>query len=42
MILESTIYVHDDSKFRICYEEIFRPVVTIIPFDTEEEVLELI
>ncbi len=39
--LEPTIYVHDDPKSRICQEEIFGPVVTIIPFDTEEEALQI-
>ncbi|MFC7366653.1 MULTISPECIES: aldehyde dehydrogenase [Bhargavaea] len=39
--LEPTIYVHEDPKARICQEEIFGPVVTIIPFDTEEEALEI-
>ena len=39
--LEPTIYVHDDPKSRICQEEIFGPVVTIIPFDTEEEALHI-
>lgn len=37
--LEPTIYVHDNPRSRICQEEIFGPVVTIIPFDTEEEAL---
>ena len=32
--LEPTIYVHDNPRSRICQEEIFGPVVTIIPFDT--------
>ncbi|WP_156291362.1 aldehyde dehydrogenase [Oceanobacillus salinisoli] len=39
--LEPTIYVHDNPKSRICQEEIFGPVVTIIPFDTEEEALQI-
>lgn len=37
--LEPTIYLQEDPKARICQEEIFGPVVTIIPFDTEEEAL---
>ncbi|AXF56781.1 aldehyde dehydrogenase [Salicibibacter kimchii] len=39
--LEPTIYVHDNPKARICQEEIFGPVVTILPFDTEEEALDI-
>ncbi|SFD42566.1 aminomuconate-semialdehyde/2-hydroxymuconate-6-semialdehyde dehydrogenase [Lentibacillus persicus] len=39
--LEPTLYIHDDSKSRICQEEIFGPVVTLIPFDTEEEALQI-
>ncbi|WP_028782155.1 aldehyde dehydrogenase [Thalassobacillus devorans] len=39
--LEPTIYVHENSKARICQEEIFGPVVTVIPFDTEEEALHI-
>ncbi|WP_138419585.1 aldehyde dehydrogenase [Aquibacillus sediminis] len=37
--LEPTIYLHEDPDARICQEEIFGPIVTIIPFDTEEEAL---
>lgn len=37
--LQPTIYTHDNHKARICQEEIFGPIVTIIPFDTEEEAL---
>ncbi|WP_179152019.1 aldehyde dehydrogenase [Oceanobacillus senegalensis] len=39
--LEPTIYVHNNPKSRICQEEIFGPVVTLIPFDTEEEALQI-
>ncbi len=39
--LEPTIYVQENSKSRICQEEIFGPIVTIIPFDTEEEALKI-
>lgn len=39
--LEPTIYVQENPQARICQEEIFGPVVTIIPFDTEEEALEI-
>lgn len=37
--LEPTVYYHQDHTARICQEEIFGPIVTIIPFDTEEEAL---
>ncbi|BAQ10978.1 betaine-aldehyde dehydrogenase [Bacillus sp. OxB-1] len=36
-----TIYVHEDSNAKICQDEIFGPVVTIIPFETEEEALRI-
>lgn len=39
--LEPTIYLQEDSNARICQEEIFGPIVTIIPFDTEEEALSI-
>ncbi len=39
--LEPTIYIQEDPKTRLCQEEIFGPVVTLIPFDTEEEALEI-
>lgn len=39
--LEPTVYVQEDPKARICQEEIFGPIVTIIPFDTEEEALQI-
>ncbi|MGJ7913046.1 aldehyde dehydrogenase [Neobacillus sp. LXY-1] len=39
--LEPTVYVTENSKSRLCQEEIFGPVVTIIPFDTEEEALRI-
>lgn len=39
--LEPTVYIQEDSKARICQEEIFGPVVTLIPFDTEEEALHI-
>lgn len=34
-----TVFLHHDPKARSCTEEIFGPVVTILPFDTEEEAL---
>lgn len=39
--LEPTVYVQENPKARICQEEIFGPVVTVIPFDTEEEALKI-
>ncbi|WP_216827398.1 aldehyde dehydrogenase [Alkalihalobacterium elongatum] len=39
--LEPTIYIQENPNARICQEEIFGPVVTIIPFETEEEALEI-
>ncbi len=38
--LEPTVIVDLDEKCRTNQEEIFGPVVTIMPFDTEEEVLD--
>ncbi|HSH26118.1 MAG TPA: aldehyde dehydrogenase family protein, partial [Massilibacterium sp.] len=35
--LEPTIYIQENPEARICQEEIFGPIVTLIPFDTEEE-----
>jgi aminomuconate-semialdehyde/2-hydroxymuconate-6-semialdehyde dehydrogenase len=39
--LEPTVYVHENPEARICQEEIFGPVVTLIPFDTEEEAVQI-
>ncbi|WP_209121070.1 aldehyde dehydrogenase [Alkalihalobacillus sp. BA299] len=39
--LEPTIYLQANPNARICQEEIFGPIVTLIPFDTEEEALEI-
>ncbi|MFX3624297.1 MAG: aldehyde dehydrogenase [Ectobacillus sp.] len=39
--LEPTIYIQENPKARICQEEIFGPIVTLIPFDTEDEALEI-
>ncbi|GAX90367.1 aldehyde dehydrogenase [Effusibacillus lacus] len=38
--LEPTIIVGLDRSCRVVKEEIFGPVVTVIPFDTEEEVID--
>ena len=40
--VEPTIITGLDSTSRIAREEIFGPVVAVIPFDTEEEVIEII
>ncbi len=39
--LEPTVFVQENPKARICQEEIFGPIVTLIPFDTEEEALQI-
>jgi len=39
--LEPTIYIQENPKTRLTQEEIFGPIVTIIPFDTEDEALEI-
>jgi aminomuconate-semialdehyde/2-hydroxymuconate-6-semialdehyde dehydrogenase len=35
--LKPTAFVDVKNSMRICQEEVFGPVVTIMPFDTEEE-----
>src|SRR2546421_1000352 len=35
--LSPAVLTHEDNKMRVSQEEIFGPVVSIIPFDTEEE-----
>jgi len=35
--LRPTAFVDVQNSMRICQEEVFGPVVTIMPFDTEEE-----
>jgi aminomuconate-semialdehyde/2-hydroxymuconate-6-semialdehyde dehydrogenase len=37
--LKPTAFVGVNNKMRICQEEVFGPVVTIQPFDTEEEAI---
>ncbi len=39
--LEPAILTHVDNKMRVAQEEIFGPVVCVIPFDTEEEAIRL-
>ena len=38
---EPTIFEHDDNNSRITQEEIFGPVLSVIPFKKEEEVIQL-
>ncbi|WP_134704374.1 aldehyde dehydrogenase [Ammoniphilus sp. YIM 78166] len=38
---QPTIFEHTDTKIRIAQEEIFGPVLTVIPFETEEEVVRM-
>ncbi|MGE7120665.1 aldehyde dehydrogenase family protein [Peribacillus sp. NPDC046944] len=37
--VEPTLIRVDSNSFRICQEEIFGPVATVIPFDTEDEAI---
>ncbi|MGE7837516.1 aldehyde dehydrogenase family protein [Viridibacillus arvi] len=37
--VEPTLIQVDNNSLRICQEEIFGPVATVIPFDTEEEAI---
>ena len=39
--LQPTILTHESNKLRVAQEEIFGPVVSLIPFDTEEQALKL-
>lgn len=39
--IEPTLFATDDNRARIVQEEIFGPVLVAIPFDTEEEALEM-
>jgi alpha-ketoglutaric semialdehyde dehydrogenase len=38
---QPTVFVDCDAKMRICQEEIFGPVVTVIPFGSLEEAIEI-
>lgn len=38
---EPTVFVDCDAQMRICQEEIFGPVVAVIPFETFDEALEI-
>jgi aldehyde dehydrogenase (NAD+) len=37
--VEPTLFLTEDNSLRICQEEIFGPVATVIPFDTEEQAI---
>jgi aminomuconate-semialdehyde/2-hydroxymuconate-6-semialdehyde dehydrogenase len=39
--IRPTVIVDVDAKMRICRDEVFGPVVTVQPFDTEEEAVAL-
>ena len=39
--IEPTVFVDVDNKMRIAQEEIFGPVLSVIPFDTEEDAIRL-
>lgn len=39
--LQPCILTHESNKLRVAQEEIFGPVVSLIPFDTEEQALQL-
>ncbi len=39
--LQPGILTHESNKLRVAQEEIFGPVVSLIPFDTEEQALQL-
>ena len=38
---EPTIFIDVDNKMRVAQEEIFGPVLVVIPFDTEEQAIEI-
>jgi aldehyde dehydrogenase (NAD+) len=37
--IEPTLFLTTDNSLRICQDEIFGPVATVIPFDTDDEAL---
>lgn len=39
--IEPTLIKTEDHSIRVCQEEIFGPVAVIVPFDTEEEAIEI-
>jgi aldehyde dehydrogenase (NAD+) len=41
LFIEPTIFSNVENKMRIAQEEVFGPVLSIIPFDTEDEAIEI-
>lgn len=41
LFVEPTIYVGVNNNMRIAREEVFGPILSVIPFDTEEEAVEI-
>ena len=39
--VEPTLFTHANTSMRIAQEEIFGPVLTVIPFDTEQEAIDI-
>lgn len=39
--VQPTLFTEADSSMRIAQEEIFGPVLTVVPFDTEEQAIEI-
>ncbi|WP_052400637.1 aldehyde dehydrogenase [Oceanobacillus jeddahense] len=39
--VEPTVFIDVDNKSRLAQEEVFGPVLSVIPFETEEEVLKM-
>ncbi|MFI7698863.1 aldehyde dehydrogenase family protein [Nonomuraea sp. NPDC049480] len=39
--VEPTLYTTEDNSLRVCQEEIFGPVAVALPFETDEEALEI-
>jgi aldehyde dehydrogenase (NAD+) len=39
--VEPTLFMTEDNSLRICQEEIFGPVATVIPFDTEQQAISI-
>jgi len=41
LLLQPTIFTNASNEMRIAQEEIFGPVLTVIPFDTEAEAIRI-
>ncbi|MGW3468431.1 aldehyde dehydrogenase family protein [Saccharopolyspora sp. NPDC000995] len=39
--IEPTLFTSKDNRMRICQEEIFGPIATALPFDSEQEAIEI-